>query len=75
MYEVLIVFTVQNKSLSEVQVYIRANYTFDLNSADNKRHSTSSFCRQEQIAQGIASYSVNPIQEDETSHKVIRNLH
>lgn len=25
-YEVLIVFTVQNKSLSEVQVYIRANY-------------------------------------------------
>lgn len=75
MYEVLIVFTVQNKSLSEVQVYIRANYTFDLNSADNKRHSTSSFCRQEQIAQGIASYSVNPIQEDETSHKVISNLH
>lgn len=74
MYEVLIVFTVQNKSLSEVQVP-KSELSFDLNSADNKRHSTSSFCRQEQIAQGIASYSVNPIQEDETSHKVISNLH
>lgn len=74
MYEVLIVFTVQNKSLSEVQVP-KSELSFDLNSADNKRHSTSSFCRQEQIAQGIASYSVNPIPEDETSHKVISNLH